>query len=328
MALIRPKTSLPIGGITYRPFASRGFAEIAFCAVTASEQVRGFGTRLMNHTKQAGLVRDACAAFLTYADNSAVGYFSKQGFGKMITIPRDHWFGYIKDYDGGTLMECTIDPLLDHTAIPELVRSQKAAIWARITSQTNVHHVYAPVATFVEARSEYEADHVRRRKEAEAEAKLVTPLPFTAPPLDDVEIPGLASSSYDPSTYIPHYVLKGDVVGAKRDTSPETLQAVTRHIWNEMSMHPEAWPFLEPVDANLVTDYYTVIRDMMDLATIEERLEKGTYYRSLEMFVADFRKVFRNCKFYNAPGTVYHTAADNLDRHLLKLCRQFIIRIK
>ena len=93
-------------------------------------------------------------------------------------------------------------------------------------------------------------------------------------------------------------------------------------------MHPEAWPFLEPVDANLVTDYYTVIRDMMDLATIEERLEKGTYYRSLEMFVADFRKVFRNCKFYNAPGTVYHTAADNLDRHLLKLCRQFIIRIK
>jgi histone acetyltransferase len=26
--------------------------EISFCAVTASEQVKGFGTRLMNHTKQ------------------------------------------------------------------------------------------------------------------------------------------------------------------------------------------------------------------------------------------------------------------------------------
>jgi N-acetylglutamate synthase-like GNAT family acetyltransferase len=30
----------------------QGFAEIAFCAITASEQVRGYGTRLMNHTKE------------------------------------------------------------------------------------------------------------------------------------------------------------------------------------------------------------------------------------------------------------------------------------
>ena len=29
----------------------QGFAEIAFCAVTANEQVKGFGTRLMNYTK-------------------------------------------------------------------------------------------------------------------------------------------------------------------------------------------------------------------------------------------------------------------------------------
>ena len=29
----------------------QGFGEIAFCAVTAHEQVKGFGTRLMNYTK-------------------------------------------------------------------------------------------------------------------------------------------------------------------------------------------------------------------------------------------------------------------------------------
>ncbi len=39
------------GGITYRPFHSQHFAEIAFCAVTGPQQVRGFGTRLMNYTK-------------------------------------------------------------------------------------------------------------------------------------------------------------------------------------------------------------------------------------------------------------------------------------
>ncbi len=36
----------------------QGFGEIAFCAVTAMEQVKGFGTRLMNHTKV--LIPDCC----------------------------------------------------------------------------------------------------------------------------------------------------------------------------------------------------------------------------------------------------------------------------
>ena len=38
-------------GVTYRPFHSQRFGEIAFCAVSANEQVKGFGTRLMNYTK-------------------------------------------------------------------------------------------------------------------------------------------------------------------------------------------------------------------------------------------------------------------------------------
>jgi histone acetyltransferase len=29
-----------VGGICYRPFATRGFAEIVFCAVASSEQVK------------------------------------------------------------------------------------------------------------------------------------------------------------------------------------------------------------------------------------------------------------------------------------------------
>ena len=33
----------------------QGFGEIAFCAVTANEQVKGFGTRLMNYTKVGAL---------------------------------------------------------------------------------------------------------------------------------------------------------------------------------------------------------------------------------------------------------------------------------
>jgi hypothetical protein len=41
--------------------------------VTAAEQVKGFGTRLMNQTKGAARDRDGLTHFLTYADNNAVG---------------------------------------------------------------------------------------------------------------------------------------------------------------------------------------------------------------------------------------------------------------
>ena len=50
VAIIRRKRNV-VGGITYRPFHKQHFGEIAFCAVTANEQVKGFGTRLMNYTK-------------------------------------------------------------------------------------------------------------------------------------------------------------------------------------------------------------------------------------------------------------------------------------
>jgi histone acetyltransferase len=50
----------------------------ALLLVLAAQQVRGFGTRLMNHTKAMARDRDHIGYFLTYADNNAVGYFKKQ----------------------------------------------------------------------------------------------------------------------------------------------------------------------------------------------------------------------------------------------------------
>lgn len=40
-----------IGGICFRVFEQERFAEIAFLAITSNEQVRGYGTRLMNKLK-------------------------------------------------------------------------------------------------------------------------------------------------------------------------------------------------------------------------------------------------------------------------------------
>jgi histone acetyltransferase len=40
-----------VGGITYRPFNSRKFAEIVFCAISSDQQVKGYGAHLMSHLK-------------------------------------------------------------------------------------------------------------------------------------------------------------------------------------------------------------------------------------------------------------------------------------
>jgi histone acetyltransferase len=40
-----------VGGITYRPFKGRKFAEIVFCAISSDQQVKGYGAHLMSHLK-------------------------------------------------------------------------------------------------------------------------------------------------------------------------------------------------------------------------------------------------------------------------------------
>lgn len=50
VALVK-RNGAVVGGITYRAFPEQAFGEIAFCAITASEQVKGYGTRLMNFAK-------------------------------------------------------------------------------------------------------------------------------------------------------------------------------------------------------------------------------------------------------------------------------------
>ena len=84
-------------------FSSQGFSEIVFCAVTSNEQVKGYGTHLMNHLKDYH-IRNGVFHFLTFADEFAIGYFKKQGFSKDIKLAKSVYQGYIKDYEGATLM--------------------------------------------------------------------------------------------------------------------------------------------------------------------------------------------------------------------------------
>ncbi|KAA8526140.1 hypothetical protein F0562_007760 [Nyssa sinensis] len=279
-----------VGGITYRPYASPKFGEIAFCAITADEQVKGYGTRLMNHLKQHARDVDGLTHFLTYADNNAVGYFIKQGFTKEIYLEKERWHGYIKDYDGGILMECKIDPKLPYTDLSTMIRRQRQAIDEKIRELSNCHIIY-PGIDF-------------QKKEAGVPKKIIK--------VED--IPGLREAGWTPDQW-GHYRFK--TVNASGDgvSNQKSLTAFMRSLLKAIHDHPDAWPFKEPVDGRDVPDYYEIIKDPMDLKTMSKRVESEQYYVTFEMFVADVRRMFANARTYNSPETIYYKCATRLEAH-------------
>lgn len=63
-----------------------------------------------------------------------------------------------------------------------------------------------------------------------------------------------------------------------------------------------AWIFDAPVDGAKVPDYYTVVKDPMDMGTVKRNLESGAY-GDATAFLADLRLVWHNCAVYNGPDS-------------------------
>lgn len=81
----------------------------------------------MNHLKDYH-VKLGVYFFLTYADEFAVGYFRKQGFSQSISLAKQIYAGYIKEYEGATLMGCELHPKIIYTQFSSMVRRQKDLI--------------------------------------------------------------------------------------------------------------------------------------------------------------------------------------------------------
>jgi histone acetyltransferase len=130
-------------------------------------------------------------------------------------------------------------------------------------------------------------------------------------PIDVKHIKGLKEAKWeDPG--LPKYRLVhpgcGDGIPTKAN-----LHKFMRAIVNVIQAHSDAWPFAAPVNPLEVTDYYDVVKDPVDMELIQERVSAGNYYVSLEMFCADFRLMFNNCRIYNSRDTPYFKAANRLE---------------
>jgi len=276
-----------VGGIAYRPFESHKFAEIVFCAISSSEQVRGYGAHMMNHFKDYVKNTSQIMHFLTYADNYAIGYFKKQGFTKTISLPKEQWMGYIKDYEGGTLMQCTMVPKIRYLDGPKIMLLHNAAI------NEQVHKRQRQFAVAKQVRRP--GLQIFKDKEKDGTLK-----DFKG--MDPLEIPGIKETGWTA-------VL--DALARKPKRRGEF--GVMQQILGELQGHPSAWPFMAPVSKEDVPDYYDLIAEPMDLGTMEQKLEKDQY-DSFESFLYDAHLIFDNCRKYNSDTTTYYKNATKLEK--------------
>jgi len=290
-----------IGSICYRAFPAMRFAEIAFCAVNAAHQVKGYGTKLMNLLKQEG-ARTGIEYFITYADNYAIGYFKKQGFSKTISMPKGRYQGLIKDYDGGTMMECYVHPSIDFTNLPAMLKAQRKFILDRVRLKAKSTNVYDPLPQNFKPNLE----GVSRANEAAARA---------------MAIPGILEAGWTMADLLAATGQGKDVDRAKTALKSELLSIVRKVEEQQFS-----WPFREPVDTSEVKDYLEVIKEPIDLSTIEKRTRMGDHYKSKQMLYADLMLMVNNCKLYNEPSSTYVNCANSLEKYLGNVFRDISSR--
>ncbi|KII92810.1 hypothetical protein PLICRDRAFT_104366 [Plicaturopsis crispa FD-325 SS-3] len=271
-----------VGGICFRPFPHRGFAEIVFFATASVDQVKGYGGMLMDHFKtHIQQTYPGMLHFLTYADNYAVGYFKKQGFSKDITLERAVWAGYIKDYEGGTIMQCTmLGAKVDYLRKAETVAVQREAILTKIREMSRSHVVYEGLKQFGEGEPEGVS-------------------------VDPRDVPGLRESGWTPE-------MATNVI---RTVSRGAEYNFMQRLLHDLQNHPSAWAFLQPVNGEEVADYYDVIKQPMDFNTMEHKLETNQY-PFLTAMVDDAQLVFDNCRLYNPEGSVYAKNATRMEKFL------------
>ncbi|KAJ1668907.1 hypothetical protein EV178_000171 [Coemansia sp. RSA 1646] len=86
--------------------------------------------------------------------------------------------------------------------------------------------------------------------------------------------------------------------------------------------------FMEPVNTSVITDYLGVIKQPMDLGTIQRKVESGAY-AGIGEFRQDVMLVCENARKYNGVGSIYARSADHvqdyataaIDRETAKLER-------
>ena len=223
--------------------------------------------------------------FLTYADNFAIGYFQKQGFSKTVAMPKDRWLGYIKDYDGGTLMECYIQPNMDFMSTRDIVARQREYIYRRLreTSKSAI---------------EYNAGEMFKNGKRLLSA---------------IEAPGVIEAGWTS-----HHVNKG-LTDRDRNISLAKMGAYVKVMFEKIRAHPSTRA-LEGTVAYTQSSYnLDTIHSRVREGLTAEKLSDAPYYRSKDMLRADLLLLASICKSTSREGSADFVVASNFEINVLDI---------
>ncbi|XP_053594523.1 transcription initiation factor TFIID subunit 1 [Microplitis demolitor] len=104
----------------------------------------------------------------------------------------------------------------------------------------------------------------------------------------------------------------------RRRTDPVVVMSgILESILNEMRDLPDVQPFLFPVNAKAVPDYYNIVKDPIDLQTIRDNLRQKKYQNRAE-FLVDVNRIVENSVLYNGEHSSLTVAA----KRMLQTCVQ------
>ena len=272
--------------------------------------------KLKDHCK-----KDGYKYFLTYADNNAIGYFKKQGFHKNIKMPKEKYKEYIKDYDGGTLMEAEIDDKIEYSKLSEILKQQKDCIVKYSQKFLNFKRKH----TFQEFEDELNKKGINIDDIIKKDDITINKINMNTinnnpdsndeknNPENDIEItkelfeciPGVKDAGWTYEEY------KNQ---CEKEKQGENANFITqcRNIINKLKNHEKSKDFRTPVDEANAPRYYQIITEPMDLSTLSKQLENEKY-KNKDMFETDLRKIFNNARKYNGQHSHYSKDADFLE---------------
>jgi len=183
-------------------------------------------------------------------------------------------------------MECYIHPKLPYSNIPEMIETQKTHLESNVQEMSKANIVYPGLELF-------QNDEKGR--------------------IELADIPGVTESGWTAASHSISYPnFKIQIEGKHLEPTDENLKSFQLYLLDKLSKEEISWPFLVPVSIKDVPDYLDLVKDPIDISTIRKSVEYGHKYISMDIFIADVRRIFKNAKIYNGQESVYYKNAQKL----------------
>ena len=223
--------------------------------------------------------------FLTYADNFAIGYFQKQGFSKTVAMPKDRWLGFIKDYDGGTLMECYIHPNMNYIMTRDIVAIQREFIYRRLKEMSR-------------STIEYNAGEMFKNGKRLLSA---------------IEAPGISEAGWTA-----HHLNKG-LTERDRNISLAKIGVSVKALFEKVRAHPTTRALEATLAYSQSSHTLDTIHSRVREGFTADKLSDVPYYRSKDMLRADLLLLANNCKNASKEGSPDFVVASNFEINVLDI---------